>query len=264
MYAELDTLYKTILKGALDDGLEETEMDQLRLVLWTVVCVCEPVTVQTLARLTGTDEENTAEVLQSLQSVLHISEPDNVVSTLHASFYDFIFTQERSQGFFCNEELHAPTLAQQCFEVMKSELRFNICKLESSFVLDEEVEDLEKRVDEHISPEISYACKYWGEHMSLAAPADDLCIMLEDFLSNRLLFWMEVLNLSKFRTLGTFILETINSSAEELLGDWDVRPSGWVVNQNGQYLFWVPPHIRPFLPRLHTSYVVCPRRHSAS
>lgn len=210
VYAELDALYTTILKGVLDDNdLEEWEIDRVRLVLWASVCVWEPVSVRTLALLTGLGEKYTKAIVQSLRSVLYLREASGLVSTFHASFPDFIFNRERSRKFFCDKESYALLLTQQCFEVMKAELRFNICNLESSFLLDEQVEDLEEQLFESISGALSYACRYWGDHFSLAVPSKKLCIMLEEFLSRRLLFWMEILNLIKANPQGISMLQKI-------------------------------------------------------
>lgn len=220
VYCELDKLYNAILEAAFnEDGLEEIEVSRARLVLWTAVCVREPVTVKTLSTLAELSEEDTQAVLQSLLSVLHVSEADSLVTTLHTSFPDFIFTQERSGHFFCDKETHAPILARRCFEVMKSELQFNICKLESSFVPDGMVGDLKDRIERCISRELSYACQHWGDHLSLCIPTDNLCALLESFLLDQLLFWMEVLNLSKPKPLGGTTLKRIQSWLTHAVSD---------------------------------------------
>lgn len=211
-YAELDGLYKTILKGVFrEDGLERAEVGRVQLVLWTAVCVREPVTVKALSMLAGLEEENTLAVLQSLQSLLHISKQNSLVTTLHASLSDFLFTQERSQNFFCDKHGYSSLLAQQCFKIMKTELRFNICELESSCIPDELVEDLDDRINTYISGSLSYACEYWGDHLIVSTPTDSLYVLLENFLSNQLLFWIEVLNLSKPKSLGGMTLLKVQS-----------------------------------------------------
>jgi hypothetical protein len=86
---------------------------------------------------------------------------------------------------------------------MKGQLRFNICELESSFVPDSEVADLKYRIVKNISQELSYACRFWTDHLASAATSDRLCEMVEEFLSQELLFWMEVLNLKQYMVKGT-------------------------------------------------------------
>ncbi|CAE6471329.1 unnamed protein product [Rhizoctonia solani] len=98
--------------------------------------------------------------------------------------------------------IYSSLIAERCFVVMETGLRFNICGLESSFVPDREVEDIEGRIKEKISPTLAYACRYWAKHLELAARCDRLTQRLEKFLSVRLLFWMEVLNLKQEMRAG--------------------------------------------------------------
>ncbi|KAB5593597.1 hypothetical protein CTheo_2986 [Ceratobasidium theobromae] len=207
-HVEIDALYKAILQSALDEeDLESEEVDDVRLVLWAALCVQEPVPAETLAALTGlNDVERVLSALQPLRSVLHYSEHGGLVSTLHASFPDFMFSQERSGLFFCDQIQHNRLITRQCFDVMKQRLRFNICNLESSFIPDTKVKGLEGRIEKAISSALAYACRYWGDHLRLSGKSDNLCDLLNDFLSNRLLFWMEVLSLKREIATGTEIL----------------------------------------------------------
>ncbi|KAB5587396.1 hypothetical protein CTheo_9168 [Ceratobasidium theobromae] len=124
-YAELDALYVAVLKAALErKGLDSDEAEDVRVVLWTVLCVQEPISIQTLANLAGVnDSRRTLPALQALRSVIHVSEMSKLVSTLHASFPDFMFSKERSGRFFCDLAGHNESLAERCFDVMKAQLR---------------------------------------------------------------------------------------------------------------------------------------------
>jgi hypothetical protein len=207
-HAEIDTLYAAVLTSALDEeDLDAIEAQDLRDVLHTVLCVQEPVGIETLAALTGiSDVSRALSALQPLRSVLHISESSGLVSTLHASFPDFMFSRERSGSFFCDVAKRSQLLARRCFKVMQEQLRFNICSLGSSFVPDEKVPDLQSRIQDAISPALWYACRYWADHLPLAANSNELSDMLRKFLSLQLLFWMEVLNLRREIAVGTEVL----------------------------------------------------------
>jgi hypothetical protein len=207
-HAEIDALYAIVLKSALDaDDLESEEAEDVRLVLHTALCTQEPVTVETLATLAGFENGQRAlSALQPLRSVLHISESSRLVSILHASFPDFMFSKQRAQAFFCDVAEHNRLIAQRCFEVMKEQLRFNICNLESSYVPDERVKDLKSQINTCISPILSYACRYWADHLRLTRSSDELCALLNEFLSIGLLFWMEVMNLKGEIGVGIEIL----------------------------------------------------------
>ena len=85
---------------------------------------------------------------------------------------------------------------------MGEQLRFNICELESSFILDEQVENIQDRIKLKISPSLAYVCRHWANHLNLAPKSNDILTMLSEFLSRQLLFWMEVLSLRKDLVVG--------------------------------------------------------------
>ncbi|KAB5591865.1 hypothetical protein CTheo_4694 [Ceratobasidium theobromae] len=207
-YAQLDELYATVLKSALTgDDLDDEAANDIKVVLQTVVCAQEPAGLETLAALAGlNDMERVRSALQPLRSVLHLSDSSGLVSTLHASFPDFMFSQERSGPFFCSIEIRSQILARQCFTIMQDQLRFNICNLESSFIADKDVDDLHDRIRHCISLPLFYACRYWAGHLCSGKSSEELKVLLGEFLTIRLLFWMEVLNLKGVMDIGTEIL----------------------------------------------------------
>ncbi|QRW17256.1 WD repeat-containing protein [Rhizoctonia solani] len=85
-----------------------------------------------------------------------------------------------------------------CFELIKNtKPQFNICRLESSFLADHKVANLEERVENAVSTELFYACRYWATHLQFTGTSFSLAQDLEDFLSKRLLLWMEIMNLKR-------------------------------------------------------------------
>jgi hypothetical protein len=156
----------------------------------------EPISTNALARLLRLEHELTVLLaLKPLRSVVHISEVNGLVCTLHASFSDYVLSQSRSGQFFCNPTQHNQLVSLFCFDLMRDMLRFNICDLESSYNLDKDVPDLIDRITQAITPQLFYACRYWCYHMKLAEQSSEICASLDAFLSNRLLSWMEVLSL---------------------------------------------------------------------
>lgn len=80
---------------------------------------------------------------------------------------------------------------------MKAELRFNICDLTSSFILNNDNDGLEDRIGAHILPHISYACIFWAQHLCNVPYVPGLIRDLSNFLYSHLLYWLEVLSLLK-------------------------------------------------------------------
>jgi hypothetical protein len=207
-HTKIDVLYATVLAAALEnEELETWEAHNIRVVLHTIVCALEPMTTEGLASLLKLGSSYAVQVaLEPLLSVLYVSSSGGRVSTLHASFIDYMLSRERSGRFFCDHTKHSELLAFNCFEIMKALLRFNICNLESSFVFDADVPDLPNRINEAISPHLFYACRYWVDHTQSAEKSDRLTSSLDWFLSHQLLFWMEVLNLKHYIKQGARML----------------------------------------------------------
>ncbi|KDN38810.1 hypothetical protein RSAG8_09216, partial [Rhizoctonia solani AG-8 WAC10335] len=201
---DIDQLYGSILEAAMsDDELEEVEREDMKLVLNTVVCAKAPLTVDALnALLNLGDVERVHAALRPLWSVLHVMGQEMTVTTLHASFPDYLTNPTRSgdSKWHCDAAAHNNILAERCFECIRDTTpQFNICQLESSYLNDDEVEDLDARVQKSISVQLRYACLYWPSHLDASpdSAAPGLMTLLEQFLANNLLLWMEVRNLTK-------------------------------------------------------------------
>ncbi|KAL5640024.1 hypothetical protein ACGC1H_007357 [Rhizoctonia solani] len=201
LYRELDQLYSTVLEIAFAEDLEDVERTIIHDILETVVCAKEPMSIETLAELLGYVNEEVSYWLSCLHSVLHVPEGGGLISTLHASFPEYLLNPSRAgQMYCCNESQRNGKLTRNCFDIMKLKLRFNICNLGSSFIADSDVPDLQVHVKHSISSALSYACRFWGDHLRVVhlPISNDFHDMLCDFLSVRFLFWVEVMNLSKY------------------------------------------------------------------
>ncbi|CAE6361962.1 unnamed protein product [Rhizoctonia solani] len=199
-HREIDELYTIILRAALDDpNLDKSEREDIVQVLNSVICAQEPLTVDALSKLlkiNNTDRVRTA--LRPLWSVLHISGVNERITTLHASFPDYMLDQSRSKQYYCNSEAHNQTFVECCFDLFRNmRPQFNICSLESSYIADSQIEGLEERIKNVISTELFYASRYWAAHICYTIGSPGLMLDLEEFISLRLLLWMEVMNLTK-------------------------------------------------------------------
>ncbi|KAF8750268.1 WD40 repeat-like protein [Rhizoctonia solani] len=104
---------------------------------------------------------------------------------------DYIFDEARSKRFYCDETKHSQLLCKHCFDIMRDQLRFNICGLETSFIADSEVKDLKARII--------------GRSRQRCRDADEARrIFLES-----LLFWMEVLSLKGTLDMGIAMLSLV-------------------------------------------------------
>jgi len=205
----IDNLYQQILSVAFRGFKGQIFRDRLN-VLHTFLCTEERVSTSVAGRLTSDSEgmkEIASLVVESLHAVLYIKE--NRVLWYHASFPDFIFEPSRSNFnivdtsgscrvvMSCDLATHHAFLAHLCFNVMASKLRFNICNLPSSFLLDSEVPDLKRQVEENISDVLEYSCRYWAQHLTRAMVDKGRSFQdcISEFLTLRILFWIETMNL---------------------------------------------------------------------
>ena len=79
-----------------------------------------------------------------------------------------------------------------------------MCKLETSFVRNKDVLDLEHRVEDNISPHSQYACAYKVKSLSEVPVTSPLLNSLSELAYDHVLFWMEVLSImGRFREFAT-------------------------------------------------------------
>ncbi|KEP45884.1 vegetative incompatibility protein HET-E-1 [Rhizoctonia solani 123E] len=205
----IDELYSTILLAAYSrPGMSDANRDRMRNILETVICAQELITLDSLAHLlTLKSADQANRLLLPLRSVLNVELTTGLVTTLHASFPDFMCSFDRSGVFYCAQSKRHGALARACLDVIHTvEPKFNICGLASSYLLDNEVEQLAERVEQAISPGLNYACRYWSTHLYLGDSPDEMLVNIQRFFSERLLIWMEILNLTGGMRFGTMII----------------------------------------------------------
>ena len=198
----LDEIYVTFLKE-----LTRGQPDVLRVfrsVMRQILWLKKPLPISALdfMRTEFPQEEDrcsVGDVLDSMASLLSgTHETMTPVRPLHPSFYDFLLDEKRSGEFYiCQNDIHRD-LAVASLSVMKAGLRFNICGLETSYVANSEVLDLDKRVEENIPPYLLYACQFWAAHLQHVAFDEELAQLVGQFVTGKhILFWLEALGVSK-------------------------------------------------------------------
>ena len=77
---------------------------------------------------------------------------------------------------------------------MNRTLKQNMCKLPDG-VSNSEVNDLKERTEKYISNALEYACRSWHKHLIGKMSAQTIGI-LNEFLEEKFLFWLEVLSVT--------------------------------------------------------------------
>jgi hypothetical protein len=206
----IDKLYTAILTNAFDKSkMSELNRTAAKTLLDAVICAAEPISLEVCANMLGLgNAERVDALLQPLRSVVNVAEKAKVVTTLHASFPDFLLSPHRSAWFFCDQKTRNTGLAEACLRIIiTADPGFNICELSSSYRLDSEVEGLDQHVAKTIPPQLSYASRYWSKHLNLGEYRPELTNLVHDFFLSKLLVWMEVINLTGHIRRATSIIQ---------------------------------------------------------
>jgi hypothetical protein len=215
----LDELYIDVLEGYFKN---DEARDLFRSVAGQLITSTEPLTIRSiipLRRHASYNRRSDAAVtglLHRLGPLLrHVNSSDNglPIIPLHTSFRDFLTNKDKSGGFYVGVRDAHHELAHSCLNLLLDSvdgLKFNICKLETSYLANDDVEDLNTRVDQHIPPALLYACRFWGDHLKHTDFKTDLFRKVETLFKEKFLFWLETLSLTRNIRLAPLALATLN------------------------------------------------------
>jgi hypothetical protein len=223
----LDALYSTALhtSGGWDWNKCATDF---RAVLGVIVTAREPLSNITIDHVLGWDgDQSSTFILSRLHCLIQWTQ-GQAAKPLHASFADYLTDVHRcgSQPWFIDVSVHHELLALGCFRIMKAGLKFNICNLETSYVSNNNILDLNAHIQNHIPDCLGYACRFWADHLQETKFTTTTLSDVNDFLSNQLLFWLEVLSLVKeVHIASPALLSTadwvqVNTFTKNLTSSW--------------------------------------------
>ncbi|KAK7676720.1 hypothetical protein QCA50_020296 [Cerrena zonata] len=200
----LDQLYATVLNARNDwhSGLGEQFRVVARIALLSETPLSDIDIDQLLERPDGKSCRGIFEDFHCLFD----HNPGWPIRPLHASFGDYLIDITRSGGqpwslARCDADHY---LVLRCFDIMSTQLCFNICNFETSGQLNKEYPDLKERIEKHISPQLRYASMYWWYHLKrIQTWQEDVGSALRSFSKEKLLSWLEVVSLvgSVYKTI---------------------------------------------------------------
>ena len=193
LFKDLEGLYATVIKNSLnwDDDITEDRFSKVfSLILFGKISM----TNEDIDDILGLKSGKTKGLLSCLQSLVIYGE-DGRICVQHTSLYDYL-VRCKGEKWYIDSNKEKMSISSRCFELMKSQLRFNICDLETYFRFNRDVPDLEKRVKERIHPGLMYACRYWASHLREIPYSDEILFELDNFVYKQLLYWIEVLSLT--------------------------------------------------------------------
>ncbi|KAK5989016.1 Vegetative incompatibility HET-E-1-like protein [Cladobotryum mycophilum] len=217
--SELDLMYTTVLKNALNTKLSKDEQqifqERFTKTVGSIVILFDRMTPTNLATMIDEPKETMMKFLNYLGSVLDVSEQEQRrIGVLHPSFRDSILSSTRcTSTMFCIDarKVHGH-LFNRCLDIMSKNLRKNMCKLRRLGIRAKDIS--RSNIDDCIAPVVQYACSYWVYHLQQSDISLNEHPGILDFFRTRFLFWLEVLTLIGRVADGIDMMKYLNSSLQ--------------------------------------------------
>lgn len=206
--SQLNGTYLPVLNRLLKNQSEKRKqqlVQQFQEIVGTIVMLETPLSIISLAKLTGASERAIDLRLDSFHSVIRIPQDRTMpVRPFHLSFRDFLLDPEtrKHTPLWIDEKAVHQNLAKWCLSVCQN-LKRNICELPSDATLHADID--RQKIHDYISPELQYACRFWVYH--LAKSENPALLNIFPFLKNHFLHWLEAMNILG---LGAEVVEIIN------------------------------------------------------
>ncbi|PVF92503.1 WD40 repeat-like protein [Serendipita vermifera] len=178
-----------------------------------------PLCEESVAELANLNASVVKTLVDELSSLLYRDAAVNGgIRVRHLSIMDFL------TGVQCPSELRIDieranrSVGMACINAMIPGLKFNICQLESSLLANDEINDLQSRIDRNISDVLQYSSIYWSNHICHIFDHQDPSIygLLDAFVADlRLLYWIEALSVMGKVSTGDISLRRVLSWAKD-------------------------------------------------
>ncbi|KAJ6487419.1 WD40-repeat-containing domain protein [Mycena vitilis] len=241
--SHLDALYFRIVNEAIllptarDSRGVDYHSDAMQ-VLGTILHLSEPLDLVSLAAVLQMKHEHIKRILTPLSAVIHLPDSVGTVKVIHLSFREFMISgilEEQPDllsgakkcgrpDLLCGTEYQQQLLTSNLIRVMHTELRFNICGLPTSYLQNSDMPEIQSRLTTCISGQLLYACRYWADHLTVLPFHPDIAEEGQKFLTEKFLYWLEVLSLTGMVGYGTGALFKCAAWAKDTLNHEQEQP----------------------------------------
>lgn len=217
----LNDIYRKVLSQVSDEfnQHEDDLLEKIKEILRVIVILFKPLPARSLAEFTPPriPESNVRKELKHLRPVIDLpDDPRGLVNLVHLSFREFLLDEDKcgETGFLVQPSTMYFPLFKRCLEIMSDNLHEDICGLQNPGTLSVVPFDL---VQQHISPHLQYACRYWIDHLLAVWESPEAQVALIDsgiihmFLQKHVLNWIEVLGLTKEVGSASLLVNRVNT-----------------------------------------------------
>ncbi|KAF4978865.1 hypothetical protein FZEAL_4825 [Fusarium zealandicum] len=159
----LDVVYPEVLIPSLSGNFDPDEREELRqylnFIVGSIVTLYDTTCLPDLAKMLAQPEQRIRAIVDRLHPVLDVPLPGDtirVIRLVHPSFRDFLLDNKRNPSpmFSIDAPAAHGFLLAQCFEMMRTHLRKNICSIQQPGTRVSGVSKVE--VDQHIPGPVHY------------------------------------------------------------------------------------------------------------
>ncbi|KAG6824626.1 hypothetical protein H0H92_006311 [Tricholoma furcatifolium] len=223
----LDQLYTAVLEAGYRDASSAIQED-IKTVIASVVLAFNPIPIEELAVLLDFDASTIIDLVCTLHAVLRVPQRnDRPIMLYHKSFFDYITDASRCTNprLYVDPSIQHAMLVDRCLQLMNLRLRRNPCSL-PRYAMNADLELPERQ--RRIGGALEYACSFWVAHLTLSKISPHTLHLLEVFLKQHLIHWLEVMSLiNKFPFAIKYLHETHDSlfaiADTSAAGNVDVR-----------------------------------------
>ncbi|CCA76467.1 related to WD40-repeat protein (notchless protein), partial [Serendipita indica DSM 11827] len=191
----MSALYTKVIDTAFRDAPSKI-IQESQMVLGTIVVAREILDIRTIAELLAIDLSRVEYICNALRPVLEIRKGARF---RHQSFVDFLLNQQATGSALQIDTINCnQILADHCLRVMTERLRFNICEIPSSYLLNSDVLNTLSSIEDYIPSCLQYASRYWVDHLQGIPPGEETIVGIRYILKNHFLSWLEVASLCSF------------------------------------------------------------------
>jgi len=189
-------------EGSSSEAVKGHSSDVFRRTLGVIALSKQPLTMADLKYFLQDHFASTSGVSieDMCYRLLPIISIEGEIRIRHNAYKDYLIDFKRctlfADTFYGNAHREMTIL---CLKVMQQELKFNICRLKSSYRMNNQVEDKDDLIEKCVPSYLAYACQYWADHLRGITAVEqrdaEIVFLLRNFLNSHLLHWLEVLSL---------------------------------------------------------------------
>jgi nucleoside-triphosphatase THEP1 len=209
----INTLYHAILTRLCPDGDDGWVFERFRRIVGSIIALEEPQALATFTGLLDLRKTNTSDPVdikhffRRFRTVLVPGTDDindTTIPRLHRSFIEFI-TTNCDYCFRVNTVASHAELAVRCLHQLH-DLRRDMCDIECLAMFNINIPDLPSKIDECLSAQLRYACRFWSIHLLRGKSMTDIAAQqFHDFFHEHLLHWIETMSLLDYNSVFSLL-----------------------------------------------------------